>query len=414
MNWLFRPLASLKLTIVLLTLSMVLVFLGTMAQEPLGLYLAQARFFQSAFVDLAAMTAAVKKTLQMIHVYLPPSTAADVMGAPFIPVFPGGYLLGSLLLINLIAAHVSRFQLTRKKAGIVLVHLGMILLLVGQLMTDLVARESAMRLTEGQTRSYSESDRRSELAIADVTSAEKDRVVAFPDGLLSSGAVLEHAELPFKVRVARYYENSMLTNRTAAPNAPAVTEGPGTRFVPLELPKVTVMDMRDVPSAFVEVTGPEGVIGSYLLTEFIERPQALKYKDRNYELSLRLRRYYKDFSLTLLDFRHDKYLGTEIPKNFSSDVRLRNASTGEDRTVKIYMNNPLRYQGLTFYQASFDPRDERVTILQVVRNPAWLTPYFACIVVGLGLVLQFGIHLVGFIRKRASGAGTPPPSAAVA
>jgi hypothetical protein len=169
-----------------------------------------------------------------------------------------------------------------------------------------------------------------------------------------------------------------------------------------------------VPSAFVEVTGPEGVIGSYLLTEFIERPQALKYKDRNYELSLRLRRYYKDFSLTLLDFRHDKYLGTEIPKNFSSDVRLRNASTGEDRTVKIYMNNPLRYQGLTFYQASFDPRDERVTILQVVRNPAWLTPYFACIVVGLGLVLQFGIHLVGFIRKRASGAGTPPPGAAMA
>ncbi len=413
MRWLFRPLASLKLTVVLLTLSMVLVFLGTMAQEPLGLYLSQARFFQSAFVDLAAMTAAVKKTLQMVHVYLPPSTAADVLSAPFVPVFPGGYLLGSLLLVNLIAAHLARFQVTRKKAGILLVHVGMILLLVGQLMTDLVARESAMRLSEGQTKSYSEADRLSELAVADVTSPEKDRVVAFPDSMLAAGVQLQHAELPFRLRVAHYYPNSFLTNRAAVPNAPVASEGPGTRFAPIPLPKVTVMDMRDVPSAYIDVLGPEGSLGSYLLTEFIERPQAIKVKDRTYELSLRLRRYYKDFSLTLLDFRHDKYQGTEIPKNFSSDVQLRNATTGEDRQVKIYMNNPLRYQGLTFYQASFDPRDEQVTILQVVRNPAWLTPYFACVIVGLGLVVQFGIHLVGFIRKKASAAEPTPPRSAM-
>ena len=40
------------------------------------------------------------------------------------------------------------------------------------------------------------------------------------------------------------------------------------------------------------------------------------------------------------------------------------------------------------------------SVLQVVRNPSWLTPYVGCIVVAGGLVIQFMIHLVGFISRR--------------
>ena len=65
------------------------------------------------------------------------------------------------------------------------------------------------------------------------------------------------------------------------------------------------------------------------------------------------------------------------------------------------MNNPLRYGGQTFYQAGFENND-RVTILQVVRNPGWLLPYIACIMMGAGLVIQFGFTLAGFIRKRST------------
>lgn len=398
----FKPLASLRLTLILLAFSLMLVFFGTMAQEPLGLYMAQARFFQSAFVDAASLGAAIRKTLQMLHIYLTPATAADVLAAPYIPVFPGGYLLGSLLVINLIAAHVARFKFGWKKSGIVLVHTGLIVLLIGQLCTDIVADESSMRLIEGQTLNYSERDRQSELAVVETT-GDRSRIVAFPDSLLSTGTVLSRPELPFTVKVTRYYGNSMLTNRSDKIDAPTVTDGPGKVYAPLALPPVTSMNEKDAPSAIVEVVGPEGSIGSYLVSLYLGRPQPVTYKDRRFELSIRPRRIYKDFSLTLLDFRHDKYPGTETAKNFSSKVRLENPGTGEKREVLIYMNNPLRYQGMTFYQASFDPRDERVTVLQVVRNPAWLTPYFACILVGVGLAVQFGIHLVGFVRKKASG-----------
>jgi hypothetical protein len=64
------------------------------------------------------------------------------------------------------------------------------------------------------------------------------------------------------------------------------------------------------------------------------------------------------------------------------------------------MNNPLRYAGYTFYQASFEPGNDKVTILQVVRNPSWIIPYIACSLMTLGLLWQFTIHLLGFIAKR--------------
>jgi cytochrome c biogenesis factor len=69
-----------------------------------------------------------------------------------VPVFPGGYFIGGLLLINLIAAHVYRFRLEWKKAGIQLTHAGLILLLVGELITGIMQQESMMRLEEGETK----------------------------------------------------------------------------------------------------------------------------------------------------------------------------------------------------------------------------------------------------------------------
>src|SRR4051812_13152699 len=95
---------SLKLTVVLLALSLVLIFWATIAQVDLGIWGVQEKFFHTFFV------------LERI-----PNTEIPV------PVFPGGYFIGGLLLINLIAAHIYRFKLTWKKAGIFLTHLGLIL-----------------------------------------------------------------------------------------------------------------------------------------------------------------------------------------------------------------------------------------------------------------------------------------------
>jgi hypothetical protein len=64
------------------------------------------------------------------------------------------------------------------------------------------------------------------------------------------------------------------------------------------------------------------------------------------------------------------------------------------------MNEPLRYDGKTFFQSSFDAEDEKGTVLQVVDNPGWLTPYFACVMVAAGMIWQFMTHLIGFAARR--------------
>ena len=84
-------------------------------------------------------------------------------------------------------------------------------------------------------------------------------------------------------------------------------------------------------------------------------------------------REYLPYSITLKKFHHDVYPGTDIPKNFSSLVHIDNPGRRESRDVLIYMNQPLRYLGKTFYQASFGKGDT-LSVLQVVQNPGWLLP----------------------------------------
>jgi hypothetical protein len=350
----------------------------------------------------------------MVHIFLTPSSATDVLFGSNFPVFPGGYLVGGVLLINLLASHYKRLSFTRAKAGIWMVHFGVILLLAGQFLTDRLARETNLHLKEGEAKNYSESEREAELAVIDTTDPGSDAVVAIPQRTLESQKEIRRADLPFRVRVKDFYRNSTVEERVAGSVAPpAATQDIGTRATVLEQPRVTEMDRRDVPSAVIELLTSQGSLGTWLVSEFIEQPQSFTLNGRNYELELRLRRYYNPFSIQLLEFKHDVYPGTDIPKNFSSRVRLTRSDTGENREVLIYMNSPLRYGGQTFYQSGFDP-DNHGTILQVVHNPSWLTPYFSCVLVGLGLVVQFSKHLLGFAFKRPAKKGEAARTAALA
>ncbi len=400
LDGLIKFFTSLRLTVVCLALGMVVVFAGTMAQDPLGLYVSQERFFHSFFITGPAMWAAIKKSLQIFHWYLTPSTPADITFGSQLPVFPGGYLIGGVLLINLVASHFQRFKFTRKKAGIWMVHFGLILLLLGQLLTDMLSRESTLHLRTGESKNYSESDHIAELTVVDTTNPDADTVVAIPQRVLMRHSEIGNPEFPFTIRVKNFFVNSEVQNRTTNSQPAAATQGLGARATVREMPRVTQMDQADVPSAILEIQTPQGSLGTWLVSEYINGPQEFTWNNHTYQLTLRPRRYYKPYSIQLVEFKHDVYAGTEIPKNFSSRVLLQRPDTGEKRSVLIYMNNPLRYAGETYYQASFD-RDDGGTVLQVVHNPSWLTPYFACVLVGAGLVVQFMMGLLGFRLKRA-------------
>lgn len=370
---------SMRLTVVLLALSIVLVFWATLAQVELGVWGVQERFFRTFFV--------------LIHF---PGT--DI---PF-PVFPGGYFLGGLLLINLIAAHVYRFQFTWRKTGIQLTHFGLILLLLGELFTSLWQEEYQLRLDQGQTRNYSESFRYYELAIVDTTDPEFDQVVVIPEEYLVHGEAVQHPQLPFRVEPRFYLPNANLMMKDQLPEgmptvANTATQGIGPRLAIVPMRRTYKDNERNLPTALVELTGAEGPIGTWLVSPMLVQPQTFEHAGRTFRIELRLQREYQPFSLTLQELRHDVYPGSDIPKNFSSRVLIR-GDEGE-REALIYMNNPLRYQGLTFYQYQMDEANG-YSVLQVVRNPSWLIPYIACALMTIGLVWQFSYHLAGFARRR--------------
>ena len=261
-----------------------------------------------------------------------------------------------------------------------------------------------MRLTEGESKSYSENGRSSELVVLDPSDPTLDDVVAIPEAYLNSNAEIQHPRLPVTLKVRVYHPNSRLSRRAPmmATTPPPADHGLGQTIDVAPAPPAVKMDERNLPTAIVELVAPTGSLGTWLVSSVLEDFQDFQVNGKTFKIGMRFERHYKPFTLELQRFTHEKYRGTEIPKNFASRVRLKHAQTGEDREVSIYMNNPLRYGGETFYQSGFDDKDPRVTILQVVRNPTWLTPYLACTLTGVGLVVQFLTHLVGFSKRRKS------------
>jgi len=378
---------SLKLTIVCLAAAMALIFAGTLAQVHLGIHEAQQRYFQSLLV------------------WWPP----DSHGWK-IPVFPSGHLIGAVLLVNLVAAHIKRFRWEGRKVGIHLIHAGLIIMLAGGLLTDLFAVESHMRIANGETKNYSEDSRRDELAVIDTTSPEFDQVTAIPEDILKREQIIEHPSLPFRIVVRNFFQNSRLqmVGKTSDGLEPIADKGPGAQVTVQSLPAVTGTDEQNVVTAAVEIVPIDPTtgtttksLGTWLVSDALGAPQTFSCGGRSWQLVMRSARYYKPYSITLQKFTHERYPGTEIPKNFASQITLIDPERKLDREVLIYMNHPLRYRGETFYQAGFQ-KDDSASILQVVRNPSFLAPYIACIIVAAGLLVQFGYHLIGFARRRAA------------
>src|SRR5690606_1744237 len=132
------------------------------------------------------------------------------------------------------------------------------------------------------------------------------------------------------------------------PSAPALaTAGLGSQVNMIPLPITYKPNERNIPGTYVQLISTESDLGTWLGSPLLGMPQTFQHDGKLWEIALRPKRYYKPFSLTLIKFSHDKYPGTEIPKNFSSRVRVK-GDDGDDREVLIFMNNPLRYGGLTF------------------------------------------------------------------
>jgi ABC-type transport system involved in cytochrome c biogenesis permease subunit len=313
----------------------------------------------------------------------------------------------------------------KKRGGIVLIHGGIGLMMVGELLVGTFVSEERIMIDEGDSSNYAADIRSTELAIVDSSSSEDD-VVVVPlwvkgrqSSLLRTGGVIQHDDLPFDVEVVEYFRNSNLKDVARDADNKA-TAGKGRRTIAVETRPGSGTDGGevDMASAYVRFLekGGSKEIGTYMLSQVVlqDRRGATYVFDeeipaggKTYHAAVRFKRTYKPYALRLIDVRKDDYIGTTTPKNYSSDLRLVDASRSVDREVKVWMNNPLRYAGETFYQSGYHlgANGAETTTLQVVRNTGWMIPYVACMLVMTGMFGHFSNVLLRFLRRLSN----PPP-----
>ncbi|HOJ68392.1 MAG TPA: cytochrome c biogenesis protein ResB [Candidatus Hydrogenedentes bacterium] len=368
----FRILASYGLSVILLTLLLVLVFIGTIEQVRIGLYPAQQRYFES-FIAIFPLFGSIPLPL------------------------PGGYLLITLILINMLCGAMIRAPKNLRRPGLLIAHAGVLLLGVWGFVTYHYAITGYVDLYEGESASTFRDYQDWELRITELNPREPgpNQYVThhrdFDDGRPGKPVLLRHARLPFTLAVQRWLPNA----RPAQDAGPDSVEG-----VTLVPQPPAPEPSGNLPGVILSINGASPSRGLAWAGE--RAPLVLDTGDRQFRVDLAPREWPLPFTIRLLRFRHETHPGTAMPSHFSSRVEIQEGDT--TREVEIRMNEPLRHRNHVLYQASWGPQDagpgaRLYSVLSVSRNPAGEWALYASLIITAGLLLHYAQVFRDFLRK---------------
>ena len=355
-----RFLASIKLTVVCLILLFILTFWGTIAQVQNGLYLTQERFFYSWFF----------------------------LAMGFIP-FPGAQLVMWVLFANLISVALIRLVYKGRHIGIITIHFGLLLFLISGYVTLHCSKESYLSLREGEGRNVSTAYHDWEIAVweedAGVQAGKTGReVTTVDDKSFHPGVSIDFIGHDFKLKVKEYYKNCDAFTGGAQPehlrNASGIF-----KLTPLELQKELE---KNTPGGIFTVSTKQGENFDLILFGAESTPTTFSSGGKMFTVSLRPKHYPLPFTIQLKDFIKERHPGTDTPRSFKSLVEVYLDKAGREK--EISMNNPLRFNEYTLYQASYsiDKQGREASTLAVVQNSGRMLPYIATLVTFLGLVIH--------------------------
>ncbi len=304
-----------------------------------------------------------------------------------------------------------------KQGGNVLLHLGVGLLMVGQFVFGDRQLEQQLSLVEGESTNTFVNTDAVELVLIE-KGASADRVTAVPASRLlaaaSSNELIKDDSLPVNIRVLEYFVNSDFDDigETNLANT-----GTGLKTAVIDMPKSGGAESKiNVASAYVELVDKESgeSIGKHMVSQLLsDRKQlfnsssgdmfdSVTVGETHYDLGLRFHREVKPYWVQLVDVKRTDYTGSSMVKDYSSFIRIVDTETGKESRERVWMNNPLRYRGETFYQSTYNSlsNGKEMTGIQVVRNSGWLIPYVACGITALGMLAHFLGTLTRFLNRR--------------
>ncbi|MFN8705585.1 MAG: cytochrome c biogenesis protein ResB, partial [Planctomyces sp.] len=165
----------------------------------------------------------------------------------------------------------------------------------------------------------------------------------------------------------------------------------------------------DVSSIYVDLIerGSGKVLSAHLLSQNVSElrqvpiAEPVRVADKDYQLYLRFQRNYRPYEVELLDVSRTNYVGSSTPRDYRSRIVIRDPAQKTSEEFTLWMNNPLRYHGETFYQSSYNKLEDgtEATTLSVVRNKGWMLPYIACMIVSFGMFGQFWQTLSRYLKR---------------
>jgi hypothetical protein len=371
-------LASYKLSCLLFLLLLLLTYLGTMSQVENGLYQSQQKYFESMFV---------------VH---------WAFGALPIPL-PGGYLVMILTFVNLFWGAVVRFRWSLSRVGILVAHIGILLLLGGSFVSYVYSESGHMALYENESSDEFEASYEWEIGVGEAAAAgpATEYIIRESDfDRLSGGRArtFKFSGLPFDLKVSGYLPNA----------APETGAGSGLRaagrLTALPMDREQEQNMAGATVTLVDTQA--GATHEAQLWAGNSAPTIVEAGGKRWNLALRKHRWKLPFSIRLDQFSRELHPRTNMASKFSSFVTK--TEDGLSQQVRITMNEPLRHRGYTFYQSSWGPQnggpDARLySVFSVVRNPADQVPLYSCLITTVGLILHFMQRLLAYLRKEKAG-----------
>ncbi len=170
-----------------------------------------------------------------------------------------------------------------------------------------------------------------------------------------------------------------------------------------KLPKTEIRE--DAPSA-IQVNLMRKNESRLVWLELGEKKTVFLDNDISVRLSYILDREILPFALKLLKFNVGRYEGSANPMSYESLVEVSDFNKSRSFKHTIKMNHPLKYGGLTFYQAAFQEEAgvPSASVFAVGKDPGIPVKYLGSIILVLGIGIQFFARkwLYGESKKSAT------------
>jgi hypothetical protein len=381
----FDILSGFGLATILLLLLGVLTFFATLEQVEYGLYPTLNKYFhwKSAF--------------------LIPELNDKMVPLPL----PGGYWVGALLLLNLTLGGVIRIRKGWRQAGNLITHFGIIFMLVAGGVAHHFSERGNMAVGEGETSNTAEDYFEYVVEVAEITDGRPTSIrVIRGDHLtgLSAGnnRIFRLPGLPFDLEIGGYLKNAVPVSINE--RAPARGELQADNYYLMERPD-EINAEANTAACYARIVRRDGVKSDpFILAGASFHPFTVEEDGRVFTVDMRKRLWPMPFTLRLDEFTAAFHPGTMKPRKFVSRItRIENDSEAK---VTIQMNEPMRYEGLTFFQASYGPPgagpgQRMYSVFEIVRNPADKWPEYSLYIVTFGMLITFLTKLGGYLAANS-------------